>query len=100
MTHIDDAYNKTLMVVFGEMLDRGIPVETLSQCISIPMSADPDLPTDEKKALLSVQGQAMRMLTCAYNVHTESQAEHWEGEINRLCGDEPPYSYTDHVGDA
>jgi hypothetical protein len=97
---IDDAYNKVLMVLFGEMLDRGIPVETLSECISVPLSADPDLSQEEKRALLCVQGQATRILTCAYNVHTESQAEHWEETINRLCGDEPPYSYTDHVGDA
>ena len=97
---IDDAYNKVLMVLFGEMLDRGIDYRTLHQCISVAVDADPDLPSEEASTLLCVAGQATRLLSCAYNVHTESQAEHWEETINRLCGDEPPYSYTDHVGDA
>ena len=100
MMTIDDAYNRILTMLFGEMLDRNIDVSVLMGCISDAVGVDDDLNYDEKRTLVSVAGQANRLLMCTYNVHTESQAEHWEETINRLCGDEPPYSYTDHVGDA
>lgn len=96
---IDDAYNKIILSVFGEMFARGILPETLMECISTAVGAEPDMTSDEKRTMVCVAGQVNRMLQLAYNVHCDDVEDQLRRMIDGACDDEPPYSYTEHMED-